>query len=116
MERVNNPASDAQSSDLHSSLPSPDLTWWRAATIIWNKISDEEILGRAAQLAYYWFFSFFPLLIFLTTLLAFLPLRRDMYQWIRMAKNVLPHEAYTLLNTTFQQITSEQRGGLLSFS
>jgi len=116
MERVNNPASDAQSSDLHSSLPSPDLTWWRAATILWNKISDDEILGRAAQLAYYWFFSFFPLLIFLTTLLAFLPLRSEMDHWIRMAGKFLPHEAYTLLNNTFQQLAGEQRGALLSFS
>ena len=29
---------------------------------------------------------------------------------------VLPPEAYTLLNNTFQQIASQQRGGLLSFS
>ena len=116
MERVDDTVGNTQSSNLQATSPSHNLSWWRAIVKIYNKISDEEILGRAAQLAYYWFFSFFPLLIFLTTLLAFLPLRRDMYQWIRMARNVLPHEAYTLLNTTFQQITSEQRGGLLSFS
>src|SRR5262245_10483281 len=59
-----------------------ELTRWRAALKIWNKIFEDDVLGRAAQLAYYWLFSIFPLLIFLTTLLAFLPLRRNLDQWI----------------------------------
>ena len=92
------------------------MTWWRAIPIIWNKILDEEVFGRAAQLAYYWLFSIFPLLIFLTTLLGFLPIKRNLDQWIGMLGKFLPREAYTLLNSTFQQIASEQRGGLLSFS
>jgi membrane protein len=93
-----------------------DLTWRRAALKIWNKLFDDDVFGRAAQLAYYWLFSIFPLLIFLTTLLAFLPMRRELDQWIGAFSAVLPPEAYTLLNSTFQQIASQQRGGLLSFS
>lgn len=80
------------------------------------KLFEDDVFGRAAQLAYYWFFSIFPLLIFLTTLLAFLPMRRNLDQWIGAFSAVLPPEAYTLLNNTFQQIASQQRGGLLSFS
>src|SRR5262245_17510731 len=116
MERVNDTASDAQSPDLHASLPSPGLTWRRATIKIWNKLSEDEVFGRAAQLAYYWFFSIFPLLIFLTTLLAFLPMRRELDQWIGMLSKVLPREAYTLLNNTFKEIAGQQRGDLLSFS
>jgi membrane protein len=114
MEGVDKIGSDAPSSGLRA--PSRELTWWQAALKIWNKIFADNVFGRAAQLAYYWLFSIFPLLIFLTTLLAFLPMRRDLDQWIGTFAAVLPPEAYTLLNNTFQQIASQQRGGLLSFS
>lgn len=114
MEVVNKITSDAQSSSLRA--PSRELTWRRAALKIWGKLFDDDVFGRAAQLAYYWLFSIFPLLIFLTTLLAFLPMRRNLDQWIGAFSAVLPPEAYTLLNNTFQQIASQQRGGLLSFS
>lgn len=114
MEGVDKIASDAPSSGLRA--PSRELTWWQAALKVWNKLFDDNVFGRAAQLAYYWLFSIFPLLIFLTTLLAFLPMRRDLGQWIETFAAVLPREAYTLLNNTFQQVASQQRGGLLSFS
>ncbi|MGE0126763.1 MAG: YihY/virulence factor BrkB family protein [Blastocatellales bacterium] len=97
-------------------LHSRDLTWRQTALKIWNKLFEDDVFGRAAQLAYYWLFSIFPLLIFLTTLLAFLPMRRNLDQWIGMLDKFLPPEAYTLLNNTFQQIARRQRGGLLSFS
>src|SRR5215813_13099578 len=114
MEGVDKIASDAPSSGLRA--PSRELTWRQTVVKIWNKLFADNVFGRAAQLAYYWLFSIFPLLIFLTTLLAFLPMRRDLDQWIGTFAAVLPAEAYTLLNNTFQQIASQQRGGLLSFS
>jgi len=113
---------DINSTPLHPSVSpsvspsSSDLTWRRAVIIIWNKLSEDEVFGRAAQLAYYWIFSIFPLLIFLTSLLAFLPMRGNLNQWVRMLGKVLPSDAYSLLNNTFQQIVGQQRGDLLSFS
>src|SRR5215471_6813515 len=67
MEGVNKIASDAQSSGLRA--PSHELTWRQAALKIWKKLFDDNVFGRAAQLAYYWLFSIFPLLIFLPPLL-----------------------------------------------
>src|SRR5262245_16980025 len=114
MEGLDKVARDAPSSVLRA--PSRELTWRQAAHKLWKKIFADNVFGRAAQLAYYWLFSIFPLLIFLTTLLAFLPMRRELDQWIGAFGAVLPPEAYMLLNNTFQQIASQQRGGLLSFS
>jgi membrane protein len=116
MEGADKIVSDAQSSGLRVILPLHELTWRQIALKIWKKITEDDVFGRGAQLAYYWLFSIFPLLIFLTTLLAFLPMRRNLDQWIGAFGAVLPPEAYTLLNNTFQQIASQQRGGLLSFS
>src|SRR5215475_15086202 len=86
-----------------------ELTRRQAALKIWNKLFDDDVFGRAAQLAYYWLFSIFPLLIFLTTLLAFQPMRRNLDIWMQMLSNFLPIEAYTLLNNTFQQFVKQQR-------
>jgi membrane protein len=83
---------------------------------VWNKLFEDEVFGRAAQLAYYWFFSLFPLLIFLTTLLAFLPWSRSVDQWIGALDKVLPPEAFSIVRGTFDEIVRQPRHGLLSFS
>jgi membrane protein len=117
LEGVDKIVGAAQASSLRGASPTRELSWRHTALKIWKKLAEDDIFARAAQLAYYWLFSIFPLLIFLTTLLAFLPMRRrDLDQWIGALSAVLPPEAYTLLNNTFQQIASRQRGGLLSFS
>ena len=83
---------------------------------LWNKVFEDDVFGRAAQLAYYWLFSLFPLLIFLTALLAYLPIPRKLDYWLGALNNVLPVEAYILVDRTFHEIVSRQRGRLLSFS
>src|SRR5215471_7397028 len=84
------------------SAAKPRIAWRQILSKVWRKLFEDDVFGRSAQLAYYWLFSIFPLLIFLTTLLAFLPMRRNMDQWIGAFSAVLPPEAYTLLNNTFQ--------------
>lgn len=85
---------------------------------LWNRIFEDDVFGRAAQLAYYWLFSLFPLLIFLTALLAYLPapIPRKLDYWLSALDKVLPADAYRLIDTTFHQVTEKPRGGLLSFS
>ncbi len=119
MRRANKNSGGAQPRPrrVHKIWPTPRNPAWRQlATEVWNRLFEDEVFGRAAQLAYYWLFSLFPLLIFLTALLAFLPMRQNLDHWVGLLSNVLPPEAYTLLNNTFQQITGHQRSGLLSFS
>jgi membrane protein len=83
---------------------------------LWDKLFEDEVFGRAAQLAYYWLFSLFPLLIFLTALLAYLPIRHKTDAWLNVISNLLPVEAYMLVDQTVNQIISNRRSGLLSFS
>lgn len=84
--------------------------------LLWDKLFEDEVFGRAAQLAYYWLFSLFPMLIFLTALLAYLPIPRKLDYLIGALSNVLPPDAYKLIEQTFREITDNRRGGLLSFS
>jgi membrane protein len=94
----------------------PQLHRWRTISLeVYNRAFEDEIFGRAAQLAYYWLFSIFPLLIFLTALLAYLPLPNFFERLFEYLQNVLPPDAFSLINNTFVQITTQPRGGLLSF-
>ncbi len=83
---------------------------------IWNRLFDDEIFGRAAHLAYYWLFSIFPLLILLTGLLGFSPLASNFDRWLDALSKVLPLDAFTLVQSTFHEITKQPRHGLISFS
>jgi len=107
-------ANPSVSQSLDHSVPPPASFVRR----LWNKTLDDDVFGRAAQLAYYWLFSLFPLLIFLTALLAYLPepIPRKLDYWLSALDNVLPADAYRLVDTTFHQVTEKPRGGLLSFS
>jgi membrane protein len=91
-------------------------SWREIALRTWEKLFEDEVFGRCAQFAYYWFFSLFPLLILLTALLAYLPLKGNLDRWLNALSKVLPPEAFTLVQSTFHEITQHRRGGLLSFS
>lgn len=94
----------------------PTLQRWRFVAIaVYNRIFEDEVFGRAAQLAYYWLFSLFPLLIFLTALLAYVPLPHFFEDLFNYLQNVLPPDAFAMLQTTFVQITTQPSSGLLSF-
>lgn len=83
---------------------------------VWDKMFEDDVFGRAAQLSYYWLFSLFPLLIFLTALLAYLPIPSNLDLWFVGLSKVLPADAFNLVDQTFRQIISQRRSGLLSFS
>ena len=97
--------------------PSPPLLLSHSLILrrLWEKIFADEVFGRAAQLAYYWLFSLFPLLIFLTALLAYVPLPHFFEDLFAYLQNVLPRDAFAMLDTTFTQIRTQPSSGLLSF-
>jgi membrane protein len=106
----------------HSSKPNhlpivvPKRDSWRyVAVAVYNRIFEDEVFGRAAQLSYYWLFSLFPLLIFLTALLAYVPLPHFFEDLFAYLQKVLPPDAFSMVDTTFTQIRTQPRSGLLSF-
>ena len=85
---------------------------------IWQRINDHDVLGRAAQLSYYFLLALFPLLIFLVTLLGYFAaggsqLRDSM---LRYLATVMPYSAVTLVTSTLDEVTAAKGGGKLSFS
>ncbi len=83
---------------------------------VWQKIWQDEIFGRAAQLAFFWFLSLLPLMIFLTALASLLQQEVGLTGLIIEGSNLLPPAASNLLVSTFNQVNSRHHQGLLSFS
>ncbi|MGE7921041.1 YihY/virulence factor BrkB family protein [Viridibacillus sp. NPDC093762] len=77
-----------------------------------QRIKNDDISGFSAQLAYFFLLSFFPLLIFLVTLLPFLNIDPD--QIYLFLNAILPDQVYSLIIGTISEILENRNGGLLS--
>lgn len=69
---------------------------------------------RATSLSFQFFLSLFPTIIFLFTLIAFVPIDNFQDELLLLIKEVLPESAYELTASTLDDIINRQRGGLLS--
>jgi membrane protein len=89
------------------------LTFKELAVRTWREANEDNILGRAAELAYYFLLALFPMLIFLTSLVGFLPGLREAI-FTALGKFV-PGEAMRLVSETISDVTRHRSGGLISF-
>jgi membrane protein len=89
------------------------LTFKELAVRTWREANEDNILGRAAELAYYFLLALFPMLIFLTSLVGFLPGLREAV-FTALGKFV-PGEAMRLVSETISDVTRHRSGGLISF-
>ena len=77
-------------------------------------VYDHNTIGQAAQLAYYFLFALFPFVLFLTTLLGFLPVTDFLGSILSLLSNLMPAEALTLVQENIHTLVTQQRTGLLS--
>jgi membrane protein len=80
-----------------------------------HEILEDDCLGRAAQLAYYFLFALFPFFLFLTTLLGYLPIPNLLDRIMEVLAQLLPGDALRLVQENLHQLVTGERGGLLSF-
>ncbi len=79
-----------------------------------RRFTEDEIPRLSAELAYYFLLSLFPFLLFLMTLLAYLPIPHE--DVLALVRQYAPKEALHLIETNVYRLMNEQNGGLLSFS
>ena len=73
-----------------------------------KEISEDNVLGLAAQLAYYFFFSLFPLMLFLTPLVGLIGDKEENYALIMgQLATVVPASAYEMLDGVLREIVFE---------
>ena len=82
---------------------------------VWREVQDDNCTGQAAQLAFYLIFAAFPFLLFLATLLGYIPIPNLMDRIMEYLGTLLPGEAVNLVRDNVRQLITDQKGGLLSF-
>jgi membrane protein len=82
---------------------------------VWREVRDDNCVGQAAQLAFYLIFAAFPFLLFLATLLGYIPIPDLMDRIMDYLAPLLPGEALNLIRDNVRQLVTDQKGGLLSF-
>ena len=93
------------------------LRWIELAKRVWSETNEDDVFGRAAQLAYYFLLALFPLLIFLTATLGLMlgsgdGLRTSLFNYLGQ---VMPGSAFQLVDTTMSEIMGASGAGKLSF-
>lgn len=75
---------------------------------------QDNVLGWAAELAYYFFLALFPALLFLVALASFFPVHDLMDQILGTLSRVAPGEVLTIVRDQILQISKNNNGGLLT--
>src|SRR4051794_33806283 len=82
-----------------------------------EKFAADDVLGNSAQVAFYFSFALFPLLLFLMTLLGVILQDKQglQSQLFQMLAEVMPASAFDLVHKTLDEVTSNASGGKLTF-
>jgi membrane protein len=89
------------------------LTLKELAKRTWGEANEDNVFGGAAELAYYFMLALFPMLIFLTSLVGFLPGAQEAI--FNALSKVVPADAWKLVSETLTDVITNSSGGLLSF-
>lgn len=79
-----------------------------------KRLSEDEVTSLAAQQSYFFLLSIFPLLIFLVTLVKYLPF--DHQELLNFIRDYVPNESMMLIESNLEQVVDGSSGSLLSIS
>lgn len=92
------------------------LPLYTVATFFFKEIGKDSLVNKASSLAYNFMLAIFPAIIFLFTLIPFIPKSIGFQeQLMKLIILVLPADAYAAFSTTLDEIVNKQNSGLLSF-
>ena len=80
---------------------------------LYRRYVEDEVPAYSAEMAYYFLLAVFPFLIFLTTVIGYLPVSGD--DILRPLANLLPSESYHVLRDTAEQVIRSRNLRLMSF-
>lgn len=85
------------------------------ALFFWKSIVEGAITTRASAIAFSFFIAFFPFLIFLFTLIPYIPIENFQNELLLLIQNIVPDSTFETIEGTLTEIITQQRGDLLSF-
>lgn len=85
------------------------------AVFFWKGIVDGAISTRASAIAFNFILAIFPAIIFVFTLIPYIPIAHFQQQLLILLQSILPQDAFIAIRGTIENIVTQPRGGLLSF-
>ena len=99
----------------HTSIPGFDkIPIYDVVTFFRQEIKRDQLPVRASAISFNFLLAIFPSIIFLFTLIPYIPIGGLDIIIHKFFKDVLPDSGYTFLESTITGITDIKRGGLLS--
>lgn len=90
------------------------LSWRELARRTIADTIEDDCPGLAAQLAFYFFLAVFPALLFLVSLLAYVPLGATLAGAVAQLEAILPEEIVAFIRGLIDQAIAGSHGGLLT--
>ncbi|MBC7914008.1 MAG: YihY/virulence factor BrkB family protein [Pyrinomonadaceae bacterium] len=91
------------------------LPLYTVGTFFFQEISKDSLVNKASSLAYNFMLAIFPGIIFLFTLIPYIPITGFQDELMDLLQLVLPGQAFGAIESTLVEIIKKQNGGLLSF-
>ena len=95
-------------------LETTSLSWTELARRTWSEIVDDDVLGLAAQLSYYFFLALFPAILFLLALASFFPLSNVTDDVGRALGPFVSPQVLELITEQMRRLANNENGGLLT--
>src|SRR6187397_1783558 len=90
------------------------LSWGELLKRTAKETSEDDCLGLAAQLAYYFFLALFPAVLFVLALASFFPLTNVIDDMVRSLRPIAPPDVLRFLEEQPRQISNRGSGGILT--
>ena len=90
------------------------IGWTELARRTVRESLADNLLGMAAELAYYFFLALFPALLFLVALVSFIPIENLLDTITAALARVAPSEVLSIIQEQILNIARQERGGLLT--
>lgn len=91
------------------------LPLYTVASFFFQEIGKDELINKASSLSYNFMLAIFPAIIFLFTLIPYVPIDNFQNQLLTLIQLILPEEAFIAVKSTLVDIVSNQNSKLLSF-
>ncbi len=91
------------------------LSWTELARRTWREVLEDDVLGLAAQLSYYFFLALFPAILFLLAVASFFPLSHVTDDVGRALGPFVSPQVLALIEEQMRRLADNENGGLLTF-
>ena len=92
------------------------LSLYDVAIFFWKGIYEGAVTSRAASISFSFFLALFPGVIFVFTLIPFIPIDGFQHELFRLLRDVLPPNSFDAAYSTITDILTIKRGDLLGIT